>query len=278
MADTPSLAGCREKQGRGLKHLGDLDGAIADWLGEPGVEPQPYRLSGEFRPESGEYVFEGELLKPIDDDSLKWGVILGDALHNLRSALDHLVAQLVLLNTGKLSTTVNAFPICDTGAGYWSVGKKGEPSKRDTTLKGVSDAHKALIDEMQPYRTRIPPGAIHSLSALRDLSNRDKHRLVHLTAFAVDFRSAEALDDFFIANADAGERVGTAFEPLRYGQKTDIFSVKYSCPGPNPDVQAKKHPPLGIGVSESRARLEHIYRLGDEIGAIIDVFAHDFPS
>jgi hypothetical protein len=169
--DQPSLRGCREKQRRGLKHLRDLDGAIADWLGEPGVEPKPYRLAGEFRPESGEYVFEGELLKPIDDDALKWGVILGDALHNLRSALDHLVAQLVLLDTGKRSTSANAFPICDTGGNYWSIGKKGEPSKRETTLRGVSDAHKARIDEMQPYRARIPPGAIHALSALRDLSN-----------------------------------------------------------------------------------------------------------
>lgn len=277
-SEQPSLAGCREKQRRGLEHLRDLDSAIADWIGEPGVEPKPYRLSGEFRPESGEYVFEGELLKPIDDDALKWGVILGDALHNLRSALDQLIAQLVLLNTGKRSTSANAFPICDTGATYWSIGKKGEPSKRETTLKGISDTHKALIDEMQPYRTRIPPSAIHALSALRDLSNRDKHRLIHLTAFAVDFRSKEALDDLFIANADAGERVSTFFAPLRYGQKTDVFRVKYSCPGPNPDVEAKKDPPLGIGVSESRARLEHVYALGEDVGAMIEVFAPDFAS
>jgi hypothetical protein len=277
MAEQPSLEGCQEKQRRGLKHLRDLDSAIVEWLGEPGVEPKPYRLAGEFRPKSGEYVFEGELLKPIEDDALKWGVILGDALHNLRSALDQLVAQLVLLNTRKRSTSGNAFPICDSGATYWSIGKKGEPSKRETTLKGVSDAHKALIDEMQPYRARIPPSAIHALSALRDLSNRDKHRLVHLTDLTVDFRSREAMDDLFIANADAGERVGTAFAPLRYDQKTDVFGVKYSCPGPNPDVKAKKDPPLGISVSESRARLQHVLGLGEEIGSMINEFVPDFP-
>lgn len=275
--DAPSLDGCREKQRRGLQHLNDLDSAIAEWLGEAGIDPKPYRISGEFRPKTCEYVFKGELLKPIDKEALLWGIILGDALHNLRSALDHLVAQLVLLNTGKRSTNANAFPICDAGSTYWSIGKKGEPSKRETTLKGVSDAHKALIDEMQPYRTRIPPTAIHALSALRDLSNHDKHRLIHLTALAVDFRSKEALDDLFIANADAGERVGTAFAPLRYGQETDIFGVKYSCPGPNPDVQVQKDPPLGIGMSESRARLEHVLGLGEEVGAMIEVFAPDFP-
>jgi hypothetical protein len=86
------------------------------------------------------------------------------------------------------------------------------------------------------------------------------------------------MDDLFIANADAGERVGTAFAPLRYGQKTDVFGVKYSCPGPNPDVKAKKDPPLGIGVSESRARLSHVQGLGDEVKAMLDEFASDFPA
>jgi hypothetical protein len=274
--EQPSLDGCREKQRRGLKHLRDLDSAIADWLGEPGVEPSPYRLSGEFRPESGEYVFTGELLKRSDEAELLWGVILGDALHNLRSALDHLVAQLVLLNTGKRSTSANAFPICDTRATYLSIGKKGEPSKRDTALRGVSDTHKALIDEMQPYRTRIPPGALHPLSTLRDLSNRDKHRLVHLTDFAVDFRAREQLEDLFIPNVDAGEPLGARFAPMRYGQETEILGVKFSCPGPEPDVKVKGHPPLNIGMSESRARLEHIRALGDDVGDMIEVFATDF--
>ena len=63
----PSLAGCREKQLRGMKHLHDLDSAIFDWVGEPGVEPKPYRISSEFRPESRECVFTGQLTKPLDD-------------------------------------------------------------------------------------------------------------------------------------------------------------------------------------------------------------------
>ena len=110
----PSLEGCREKQRRGMKHLHDLDCAIAEWVGESGVEPKPYRISSEFGPNSREYVFTGQLLKPLDD-LLLWGVMLGDALHNFRSALDHLIWQLVEHNGVRKPNTDNQFPICDAG-------------------------------------------------------------------------------------------------------------------------------------------------------------------
>jgi|SRR5580704_486461 hypothetical protein len=261
-----------------MKHLQDLDNAIAEWVGEPGVDPKPYEISGDFRLNSREYVFKGKLLKPLDD-LLLWGVMFGDAIHNLRSALDHLVWQLVLVNKKRPSGS-NQFPICDTGANYWSAGwKDGKktPSTRERRLEGVSDAHKALIDEAQPYRARVPPSAIHALSALRDLSNYDKHRLVHLTDFAVDFPSREALDNLFIVNADAGERIGTRFEPFRYDRETEVFAVEYSCPGPNPEVSVQGNPPLGIGISESRARFSHLQGLAFDIGSIIEEFAPDFP-
>lgn len=275
----PSLEGCREKQRRGMKHLHDLDSAIAEWIGEPGVDPKPYRISGEFRLDSREYVFTGQLLKPLDDPLL-WGVMLGDAIHNLRSALDHLVWQLVMLN-GKKPSGANQFPICDTGATYWSTGCKDGKKTRSTRewrLEGVSDAHKTLIDELQPYRTRIPPGAIGALSALRDFSNHDKHRLIHVTAIGVDFPSSEALDDLFVVNADAGERVATRFDALRADRETEVFAVEYTCPGPNPDVSVKREPTLGIGFGESRTRLNHLIELGAQVAEMIETFAPDFPA
>ena len=200
--------------------------------------------------------------------SLRWGVIFGDAIHNFRSALDHLVWQLVLLN-GETPTTANQFPICDTEADY--------RNKRKSQLRGVSGPHTAHIDQMQPCRTRIPPGQVSAFAALRDLSNHDKHRLIHLTAFAVDFPTQQALDDLFVPNADAGERIRTRFGLFRDDRETEVFAVEYSCPGPNPDVGVKGEPPLGIGISESRARFSHIMSLGDQIADIIERFAPDFP-
>jgi len=264
-----------EKQRRGLKHMRDLGEAISDWVGVAGVDPKPYRLSGEFRADTGEYVFTGQLLKPMPQPL--WGVMLGDGLHNLRSALDHLIYQLVLLDSGKPGTGENAYPISDTGKNYWSVGAKGQESTRERRLRGVSDAHKAIIDETQPYRARVPPGAAYALSALRDLSNHDKHRLLHVTTISADFRSREAMDDFFIANTDAGEREGTFFQPLRSDRETAFFAVKYSCPGPNPDVKVKGEPSLSVGLEDSRARLEDVLALSGEVEAIINEFVADFP-
>jgi hypothetical protein len=272
----PTLEGCREKQRRGLKHLHDLDAAIADWVGEPGVDPKPYRIAGEFRPASREYVYTGQLTKPVDG-LLLWGVIFGDAMHNLRSALDHLVWQLVLLNNDE-PTRDNQFPICETDAAYLSQRANGQPSTRERQLRGVADKHKALIDEMQPFRTQISPGAMHALSTLRELANQDKHRLIHLTVFAVDLPTQEALDQLFTANIDAGKRVRTRFAPLAGEREAEIFAVEYSCPGPKPDVRANREPPLGIGISDSRARLNHVQQLALDVSGMIETFAPDFPA
>jgi len=272
-AEIPTLAGCREKQRRGMKHLADLDGAISEWVG---LKTKPYQISGEFHRDRGEYVFVGQILKPLDD-LLLWGVMFGDALHNFRSALDHLVWQLVLLND-EAPGNHNQFPICDTEASYLGVRREGQSSARDYRLRGVSDPHKELIDQMQPYQTVAPPRSIPALTALRKLSNHDKHRLVHLTVFAVDFKSTEDFDQILVANADAGERVGTKFEPLPADGEAEILVVQYACPGSDPQVSANGEPPLGIGFSESRARLEHFSQVGADIEGIINVFAPDFPQ
>jgi hypothetical protein len=52
---------------------------------------------GEFNRQTSEYVIRGKVTKPTGEI----GVIAGDAVHNLRSALDHLAWQLALLNTAK---------------------------------------------------------------------------------------------------------------------------------------------------------------------------------
>ena len=52
-----------------------------------------------FDPDTGEKALSLKILK--EPKNPEWGLILGDMVHNLRSALDHLVWQLVLLNGEK---------------------------------------------------------------------------------------------------------------------------------------------------------------------------------
>lgn len=268
---TPSLDGCREKSRRGREHLEALNGAMLGYLRS---EPKPYTVRGEFDPNRREYVFVGKIVRPMSDAVL-WGVMLGDVLHNFRSALDHLVCQLVLLNTRKLGGQDNQFPICSSGARYWSIGRNGQPSTREFRLRGVSDEHRAVIDGLQPYRAQDPPNLIQPLAALRDLSNLDKHRLVHPTLVAVDVRSS---DDFgLISNADAGDMLGQELGPLTEDGETEILCVKFSCPGPNPEVTVEGELPMGTGFGEPAIRLPAFLGLADVIDAIIDAFVPEFP-
>jgi len=73
-------------------------------------------------------------------DSLS--LIVGDAVHNLRSALDHLVWQLVEAN-GQKPTDRTMFPISKDAATY--------KTAKIRKIQGISAAAENLIDTIKPY-------------------------------------------------------------------------------------------------------------------------------
>jgi hypothetical protein len=236
-------------------------------------EPKPYAVRGQFHPDRGEYVFVGKILRPLPD-TVHWGVVLGDVLHNFRSALDHLVWQLVLLN-GKKGSTDNQFPICDHGAMYWSIRKDGSPSMRESRPRNVADEHKAIIDGYRPYRTRhLAANRIEALAGLRDLSNYDKHRLVHVALFAVDAVDA---DEFaLLSDDDAGNMIGQSMEPLTEDGETEILCCTFPCPGPNPDVSVHGELPVRVGFGVPPIRLPAFFTVADQVEDILNTFAPAF--
>ena len=117
---------------------------------------------------------------------LMLSVIVGDCLHNLRSSLDHIVYQLVIIN-GQLPTTANMFPICETPDGF-------NRQIRRNRLSGVPGHAQTLIEHLQPYNTGQAPG-LNNLWCLNHLVNIDKHRSLALTqVFAKDL-GIEISDD-----------------------------------------------------------------------------------
>jgi hypothetical protein len=265
---TPTLEPCREKWARGQAILQNLGKRLEAYT----TDPPPHKVEVTFEVARGELVFYGEVLKAMEDQLL-WGCILGDGMHNLRCALDHLVWQLVLLDSGEEGTDQNQFPICDTGRSYWDT-KKGQ-SMRDRRLQGVNEGHRAVIDEMQPYRT-YAPGKAHPLSTLRDLDNIDKHRLIHTTLFVPGI---PVDSDFRLEpNADAGEQSGNpVFHPFVEGKRVEIMTVKYTCPGPNPEVRVFGNPTVEVGVAGLRVRLAQLPDIGKLVWEIVESFADDFP-
>jgi hypothetical protein len=104
-----------------------------------------------------------------------WGPILGDFVHNLRSALDHLAIALVLSNDPRADITRNSFPLFEN-----------DPNREDATAeerkrwkrltKGMTAEQIAEIERYQPFNYPVDPGNVSTLTALGNLSNIDKHR------------------------------------------------------------------------------------------------------
>ena len=118
---------------------------------------------------------------PTPTVPVEWSVIIGETLYNMRSALDHLIWQLVLTN-GQTPGRHNEFPIAIDDR-HWQKDK-------DRMLKGVSQRHQAMIRYLQPFtgRTNLPFDG-SKLKVLDDLSNIEKHR--HLVATVIASRGIE---------------------------------------------------------------------------------------
>lgn len=107
------------------------------------------------------------------------GLALGDIVHNLRSALDHLVFLLVKAN-GQAPGRVNAFPIYTDPDKFWNL----RQSRRDP-LRNVSAKWAEEIARWQPFAMSPDAPGDDSLAVLSMLDNIDKHRNLILTAGCV---------------------------------------------------------------------------------------------
>ena len=122
------------------------------------------------------WVFRGATPAP----PIEWSIRAGEILYNLRSALDHLVWQLVLAN-GLVPSRANQFPIWDEEAAW-------ESDVTARFLRGVAEKDKGMIRYLQPFNPflQLPvngqyrPCNAQVFGTLRDLCNVDKHRHLNL--------------------------------------------------------------------------------------------------
>ena len=105
----------------------------------------------------------------------------GEIAYNLRSALDHLVWQLVLVND-HIPGHWNQFPIFQDEDEYQSAAKR--------RLRGLADRDQELIEGFQPYRENGGIGAY--LWMLHSVCNVDKHR--HLNVVNVHSSATASLE------------------------------------------------------------------------------------
>lgn len=153
---------------------------------------------------------------------------IGDAFHNLRASLDHLIWQLVESN-GNTPTQKNAFPIGADEPEYKSLAKR--------YLDGVAPAAVSAIDLLTPWRR-----ANDALWLLHHLNICDKHRLLLSlsganTAVSIDF--GKRLSTMFPGlGAVPSMRIGIRPADRDVADGTVVFIEKLSDPGGSFEPQA----------------------------------------
>lgn len=163
MADTDPLHGARLRHERAGEHIDHIKREV-----EPIYERFSEVATGQ-HPETGGYAV---MFPKAQEPPPTLAVRVGEAIYNLRAALDYIVFELARLDSGEPQDGTQ-FPIEDRKEVF-------DETRRNTYLRGVSDSHVALIEEYQPYQ------GCNWTGILRTLSNPDKHRALHLLLTQVD--------------------------------------------------------------------------------------------
>jgi hypothetical protein len=163
MSPSNKLVGVRAKIERAKEHIADLERAINAF-----DTSKQHTTCTKVDPQTGQIIFYLASMTPIPP---KIALIAGDALHNLRSALDYLVVQFYTtgkFRSGMSNITKIRFPIFRTSDSY--------ETKFAGEIEGSDKCVENAIRATKPYK-----GGNNDLWALHELDIIDKHRML-LTA------------------------------------------------------------------------------------------------
>lgn len=168
-----AIDGIESKLARADAHFKTLQMAL-----KPILNAKPDLIPGKFDPSSGHHFFHAKR----DSRSGDWlSPVIGDYVHNLRSALDYIVWAMTdpAIRASKKANKVE-FPIFPDKASFdrWAPPKIG----------GIPPKAQAAIECLQPFNgpdCRSAYGIVHHterpLWHLLELDNWDKHRALNLT-------------------------------------------------------------------------------------------------
>lgn len=172
---TDHLDGARAKIERAKKHFTDLAQEDRQFMAL-----DPYGIDPHYDPQTRKLRFKHRVSH--NPDPVLWATLIGDAVHNLRSAFDHLAWQLVIANGGKPDWHTE-FPV------YY-----GDPMKYESStsgkVEGMATGAVTLIEHLQPYRagSQFDRDPLYILNAL-DIE--DKHHFLLVVGGAAWMPSLE---------------------------------------------------------------------------------------
>jgi hypothetical protein len=183
--DQPSLDDAFDKLGRAKHHFELLRSEI-----QPFEERDAHRITVDVDANAGTYVLR---IRDLGAPNPLWGLIVGDCLHNARTALDYVAVNLwaYAMGTDPRDVSGIAFPIYD------------DPQQPPRTIAKMRkelafSGYLTRIEEVQPFNHGNPSVwgtsplmQMHALPiALRRLSELDtidKHRVIHAVWAGIDW-------------------------------------------------------------------------------------------
>jgi len=170
---TSPFQGCRDRVERAIAHRKTLGELWADWL-----EKDPYDVFVH-----GENDGTGTIqVRQTDDVPEACSLELGEALYQLRAALDGCIYQAAIIESGQdppPNENRLEFPVCVTARYFQDAAWKIAP---------LSQKCRSFIESMQPYNTpELSPELMvlnfnRTLGILSDWARKDRHRQLHVVA------------------------------------------------------------------------------------------------
>jgi hypothetical protein len=289
MTHRPDFSGCWAKISRANVHLEFLNERVKSFA----MDMSSYKVITEDDWQTAKVFIDGEPEPPVEE----WGAIIGDVVHNLRSALDHLVWQLTIAN-GHTPPPVIPLKRRDPG-GIWRdiafpihvdtypldhLGNliPWSASKEPKSLWGVRPDLRTVIQKLQPF-SRRKNSSKEPLAVLDELWNTDKHRHLHLAHFLVVLDDVDTVVTSFVT-PEVTLRVVKKYAPRPLKGCTEIGRLEnvgqHRHLGADMDVDLRVSfdvafqqgpPAYGGGVMET------LKRLHDTVAAVIVEFEATFP-
>ena len=234
-------------------------------------DPEPHFSRGYFDTKTWEWV---ERFQIREEPPARLGVLIGDTVHNLRSALDHLMWQVTLLDGGTPNDSTQ-FPIA-------SKSKAQFDRMANRRIPGLRAKHRTLLKRVQPYHAGNDAHR-HPLSVLATLSNTDKHQIVNPAYSFIAGDSAKDLDDLVNSFQGPGSPPPVEFFLAKEGQRlihgTPWFRIRFPRDQEPPRrVNVRGEMTLGVGIGEIGVAENDMPKIADFVLALVSHFAQDFPE
>lgn len=217
------LTSVRAKLTRSQEHTQAFKNEVLAW-----TERHPYSL---LQKKNSDCTRHSLIIRVNEPPPLqRWSLMIADAFNNLRSALDHLVYAIAV---HEAAPNVPArerklqFPITDCGVRFDSAVNERH------NLGAITEPVRAAIKNAQPYN-RPDPTLPPLLAILRDFTNSDKHKLLHL-ALTCPIRG----DIGFSGSLPPG--AGCEVSPFmgEIEDEAEVCAIVSSCP--TPEMKFDRH-------------------------------------